>query len=49
LINGRPYRQGQIVRGTSWTVLTIDVERRQVVLTDGQSNQSMTVRVELPR
>ena len=49
LINGRPYRQGQIVRGTSWTVLSIDVESRQVIMKDSRSDQTMTIRVELPR
>jgi len=49
LINGRPYRQGQMIRSTTWTVLSIDVEARQALLRDSQTENTITVRVELTR
>jgi len=49
LINGRPYREGQSIRGTAWTVVGIDVELRQVALKDTQSGDTLTIRVEFPR
>ena len=49
LINGRPYREGQIVKGTTWNIATIDCDKRAVTLRDTQSDRTVTVNVELPQ
>lgn len=48
LINGRPYREGQQVHGTTWVVTTINSSSRSVTLNDSQTNRSVVVSVELP-
>lgn len=48
LINGRPYRVGEQVRGTTWTVTAIESAKRSVTLADRNGRQA-TVSVELPQ
>lgn len=49
LINGRPYRQGETIKGTTWKVMAIDCVKRSVTLRDTRSDRTVTVNVELPQ
>lgn len=49
LINGRPYRKGDQIRGTRWSVISIDSSNHIATLKEAKSGQSMVIRVELPR
>jgi hypothetical protein len=49
LINGRPYREGEPVRDTTWSVASINSNNRSVTLSDSNTDRSVVVSVELPR
>lgn len=49
LINGRPCRQDDTVRGTKWKVSLIDCDHRSVTLNEIGSDRTLNIRVELPR
>lgn len=49
LINGRPYREGETVKGTSWKIAMIDCDRRSVTLRDVHSDRTVTINVDLPQ
>jgi hypothetical protein len=49
LINERPYREGEMVKGTTWKIARIDCDKRSVTLRDTQSDRAVTVNVELPQ
>jgi hypothetical protein len=54
LIDGKPTKEGQKVRGTQWEVVTIDAESRSVTLREAAGNggvgrgRTITIQVETP-
>src|SRR5205809_614432 len=48
LIDGKPYRAGDEVRGSGWIVQEITAESRSVTLKDAASEHTITISVELP-
>lgn len=48
LINGRPYRVGDTIKETAWTVLSIDVAGRSATLQDSHSDRTVMIAVERP-
>lgn len=49
VINGRPYREGDMIHGTTWIIATIDCGKRSVTVRDSQSDRQIVVNVDLPR
>jgi hypothetical protein len=49
LIDGRPYREGERIRGADWMVVIIDNDNRSVTLGEIGGDRSVRINVELPR
>jgi hypothetical protein len=49
LIDGKPCRENEMVRGTDWEVVTIDPDRRAVTMSDTKRERTVTVTVETPK
>jgi hypothetical protein len=48
LIDGRPYREGERIKGTDWDVQAIDCDHRIVTLFNPAKQRTLVVRVDLP-
>jgi hypothetical protein len=49
LIDGKPCRENEKIRGTDWEVETIDPDGRSVTLHDTKRERTVTVTVETPK
>ena len=48
LIDGKPYKVGQKLNESAWTISKIDGEARSVTLENSQTGQSVVVQVQVP-